>query len=399
MEKPLLASPLSPRTVKTATLHRMAKKRRTTPDNVPARPMASGLSADLAPVGYAELLAAIKERVRTAQVRAAVAVNRELLLLYWQIGRDILRRQREEGWGTKVIERLAGDLHAAFPDVKGFSTRNLKYMRSLADAFADEAFVQEVLAQITWYHAITLLDKVSEAATREWYVRQTIAQGWSRNVLVLQIEAQAHRRHGKALTNFAATLPAAQSDLARDLLKDPYNFEFLTLTRDAQEKHLQTGLLEHLREFLIELGVGFAFVGSHYHLEVGRKDYFLDLLFYHLRLRAFVVIDLKVTEFEPEHLGKMNFYLSAVDEQLRHSEDRPSIGLILCPVKNSVVVEYALRDTTKPIGVAGYTAGNALPADVRDQLPSPERLEEELRKRGRRLRKKDQGGGVKDTRP
>lgn len=265
---------------------------------------------------------------------------------------------------------------------------------TLADAFPDEAFVQEALAQITWYHAITLLDKLDDPVTREWYVRQAIAQGWSRNVLVLQIEAEAHRRHGKALTNFAAMLPLPQSDLARDLLKDPYNFDFLTLADDAQEKHLQSGLLDHLREFLIELGVGFAFVGSRYHLEVGGKDYYLDLLFYHLRLRAFVVIELKVTEFEPEHLGKMNFYNSAVDEQLRHPEDRPSIGLILCPVKNSVVVEYTLRDTTKPIGVVGYTAGKALPADVRDQLPSPARLEEELRKRQPRRGKLEDRAGA-----
>jgi len=365
----------------------MAKKRPTKPDISAARPAAKGFPADLAPAGYADLLAEIKRRVQTAQVRAAVAVNRELLLLYWQIGRDILRRQQEQGWGAKVIDRLAADLHAAFPDVRGFSTRNLKYMRSLAEAFPDEAFVQEALAQITWYHAITLLDKVADPDTRVWYVRQTIAQGWSRNVLVLQIEAEAHLRHGRALTNFAATLTPPQSDLARDLLKDPYNFDFLTLAGDAQEKHLQAGLLEHLREFLIELGVGFAFVGSRYNLEVGGKDYFLDLLFYHLRLRAFVVIELKVTEFEPEHLGKMNFYLSAVDAQLRHPEDRPSIGIILCPVKNSIVVEYALRDTAKPIGVAGYTAGKALPPDLRDQLPSPERLEEELRKRPPRRRK------------
>jgi predicted nuclease of restriction endonuclease-like (RecB) superfamily len=380
--------------MKNSTLHRMAKKRRTKPDNSAARPAAKRPPADLAPAGYADLLAAIKQRVQTAQVRAAVAVNRELILLYWQIGRDILRRQQEEGWGAKVIDRLAADLHAAFPDMKGFSSRNLKYMRSLADAFPDEAFVQAVLAQITWYHAITLLDKVADQRVRDWYIRQTIAQGWSRSVLVLQIEAGAHNRQGKALTNFAATLPSPQSDLARDVLKDPYNFDFLTLAGDAQEKHLQAGLLEHLREFLIELGVGFAFVGSRYHLEVGGKDYYLDLLFYHLKLRAFVVIELKVTEFEPEHLGKMNFYLSAVDEQLCHPADRPSIGLILCPVRNSIVVEYALRDTSKPIGVAGYTAGKSLPADVRDQLPSPERLEEELRKRQPRHQKTDDREGT-----
>jgi predicted nuclease of restriction endonuclease-like (RecB) superfamily len=207
--------------------------------------MAKRATSDRTPAGYAALLADIKQRVQTAQVRASIAVNRELLLLYWQIGRDILRRQREEGWGAKVIDRLATDLHAAFPDMKGFSARNLKYMRAVADAFPDEAFVQEVLAQITWYHAITLLDKVANLATREWYIRQTIAQGWSRSILVLQIEAEAHRRQGKALTNFAATLPKPQSDLAHELLKDPYNFDFLTLAEDAQEKHLQAGLLEH----------------------------------------------------------------------------------------------------------------------------------------------------------
>src|SRR5262249_47538270 len=239
-----------------------------------------------------------------------------------------------------------------------------------------------------WGHNILLVEKLADPADRLWYARMTSAQGWSRSILGMQIEAGAHRRQGKAQTNFAATLPAPDSDLARDLLKDPYNFDFLTLSDDAREKHLQAGLLEHLREFLIELGVGFAFVGSRYHLEVAGRDYYLDLLFYHLNLRAFCVIELKVTEFEPEHLGKMNFYLSAVDTQPRHPEDRSSIGLIRCPVKNSVVVEYALRDMTKPIGVAAYTAEKALPAEVRDQLPSPELLEAELRKRRPRIQKK-----------
>lgn len=220
---------ISPRTAEPGTLHRMPKKRRTTPNVPGAQPASRRAAADLVPAGYADLLAAIKQRVQEAQVRAAVAVNRELVLLYWQIGRDILRRQQQEGWGAKVIDRLAADLHAAFPSVKGFSARNLKYMRALADAFPDEAFVQEALAQITWYHAVTLLEKVADPETRAWYVRQTIAQGWSRNVLVLQIEAGAHRRQGKALTNFPATLPSPQSDLARDLLKDPYHFDFLTL--------------------------------------------------------------------------------------------------------------------------------------------------------------------------
>ena len=371
----------------------MAKKKPTKLSTPTSRPAAKR-AADLLPQGYAEFLDGLKARIRTAQVRAALAVNRELVALYWEIGRAVVERQEAEGWGRAVIERLAKDLQVAFPGAGGFSPSNVWRMRAFYLAYTagvrnlaqpvrelDGTTLPAPVAEIPWGHNILLFEKLTDPAARLWYARMTTEQGWSRSVLGLQIEAEAHRRHGKALTNFAATLPAPQSNLARDLLKDPYNFDFLTLAEDAQEKHLQAGLLEHLREFLIELGVGFAFVGSRYHLEVGGKDYYLDLLFYHLRLRAFVVIELKVTEFEPEHLGKMNFYLSAVDAQLRHPEDRPSIGLILCPVKNSVVVEYALRDTSKPIGVAGYTAGKALPPDLRDQLPSPERLEEELRKR------------------
>ena len=357
------------------------------------------------PSGYAEFLTGLKERIRTAQVRAALAVNRELVALYWEIGRAVVERQQAEGWGRAVIERLAKDLQTAFPRVGGFSPSNVWRMRGFYLAYTaemtklaqpvrelDGANLPTAVAEIPWGHNILLVEKLDDPVARLWYARMTTEQGWSRSVLQMQIEAGAHKRQGKAMTNFAATLPAPQSDLARDLLKDPYNFEFLTLADDAQERHLQAGLLEHLREFLIELGVGFAFVGSRYPLEVGGKDYFLDLLFYHLKLRAFVVIELKVTEFEPEHLGKMNFYLSAVDSQLRHPDDRPSIGLILCPVKNSVVVEYALRDTAKPIGVAGYTAGKVLPEDVRDQLPSPERLEEELQK----LPDRKMGSGATD---
>jgi predicted nuclease of restriction endonuclease-like (RecB) superfamily len=351
--------------------------------------------ADVLPQGYGEFLDGLKARIRMALVRATLAISRELVALYWELGRAVVERQEAEGWGGAVILRLARDLQAAFPGVNGFSPSNVWRMRAFYLAYTadvrnlaqpvrdfDGSTLPAAVAEIPWGHNILLVEKLADPSARLWYACMNTQQGWSRSVLAMQIGAGAHLRHGKALTNFAATLPAPQSDLARDLLKEPYNFEFLTLTKDAQEKHLQAELLEHLREFLIELGVGFAFVGSSYHLEVGGKDYFLDLLFYHLRLRAFVVIDLKVTEFEPEHLGKMNFYLSAVDAQLRHPEDRPSIGLILCPMKNSIVVEYALRDTAKPIGVAGYTAGKALPPELRDQLPSPERLEEELRKRG-----------------
>ena len=257
---------------------------------------------------YTALLASIKERIQSAQVRASLAVNNELVLLYWGIGNEITRRQKEEGWGTKVIDTLARDLKRSFPDMQGFSLRNLKYMKAFAEAWPEEAIVQAPLAQITWYHNITLIHKVKNAEERLWYAAQAIQNGWSRNVLVIQIEAGLFRRQGKALTNFQRTLPAPQSDLAQQLLKDPYNFDFLTLSVDAHERDLERGLLAHLRSFLLELGVGFSFVGSQYPLEVAGEDYRIDLLFYHLKLRCFVVIDLKGGAFKPEYTGKMNFY-------------------------------------------------------------------------------------------
>ncbi len=330
------------------------------------------------PAGYAELLESLKARIRQAQVRAALSVNRELVLLYWHIGREILQRQQREGWGAKVIDRLALDLGREFPEMKGFSPRNLKYMRAFAEAWPDEQIVQEALAQITWYHNITLLEKVKDPTERLWYVQQTIEHGWSRNVLVHQIESKLYQRQGKAITNFERTLPAPQSDLARSLIKDPYVFDFLSLGPEAQERDLERALLNHLRDFLLELGKGFAFVGSQYRLEVGGEEFYIDLLFYQLRLRCFVVIDLKIGEFKPEYAGKMNFYLSAVDNLLRHADDRPSIGLILCKSKNQLVAEYALRDMSKPIGVATYRLTEALPAEMQEALPSIEELKKEL---------------------
>ncbi|GIX46032.1 MAG: hypothetical protein KatS3mg131_0243 [Candidatus Tectimicrobiota bacterium] len=265
-----------------------------------------------------------------------------------------------------------------FGNLNGYSPRNLKYMRAFAEAYPDEQFVQEVLAQITWYHNITLLDKVKDPQERLWYIQQTIEHGWSRNVLVHQIESGLYRRQGQAITNFERTLPAPQSDLARSLVKDPYVFDFLTLGPQAQERDLERALLEHLRDFLLELGTGFAFVGSQYRLEVGGEEFYIDLLFYQLRLRCYVVIDLKIGEFRPEYAGKMNFYLSAVDDLLRHPEDRPSIGLILCKSKNRLVAEYALRDLSKPMGVATYRVTEALPSELQEGLPSLEELEAEL---------------------
>lgn len=332
------------------------------------------------PESYTKLLEDLKARIRSAQMKAALSINRELVLLYWQIGRDILVRRREQGWGAKVIDRLAADLRRAFPDMKGFSPRNLEYMRAFAEAWPEEPFVQQVVAQIPWGHHVRLLDYVKGPTEREWYIRQTIQHGWSRSVLVHQIESGLYQRQGKAITNFDRTLPAPQSELARQLLKDPYTFDFLSLGVEAKERDLQKALVVHLREFLLELGVGFAFVGSQYHLEVGGQDFYLDLLFYHLRLRCFVVIELKMGEFQPEFAGKMNFYLSAVDELLSQLGDQPSIGIILCKTRNRVIVEYALRDTHKPIGVAAYRLTASLPEPLKGSLPTIEQLEAELDK-------------------
>lgn len=327
---------------------------------------------------YAALLGRIKERIRAAQVRAALAVNQELVVLYWSIGREILARQREEGWGAKVIDQLAADLHRSFPDMKGLSPRNLKYMRALADAWPEEGFVQQPVAQLPWGHNVRLLDLVKDREERLWYARACIENGWSRNVLVMHIEANLILRQGKALSNFAATLPAPQSDLAQQLLKDPYNFDFLTLAKDASEREVEAGLLEHIQKFLLELGTGFAFVGRQYRLEIAGEDYRLDLLFYHLKLRCFVVIDLKAGAFKPEYAGKMNFYLAAVDDLLRHPGDNPSIGLILCKSKKELVVEYALRNTATPMGIAEFKHLERLPDEWKGSLPSIEEIEAEF---------------------
>ncbi len=328
--------------------------------------------------GYAALLADLKRRIRSARLRAALAVNQELVLLYWGIGRDILTRQSAEGWGSRVIDRLAADLRRDFPEMTGLSGRNLKYMRSFAEAYPDREIVQQVVAQLPWGHNVRLVEGVKDHAQRLWYARQAVEHGWSRNVLVHQIESELFRRQGKAITNFERTLPSPQSELAQELIKDPYSFDFLALGPDISERDLERGLLEHLRALILELGKGFAFVGSQYHLEVGGQDYYLDLLFYHLRLRCFVVVELKIEEFKPEFAGKMNFYLSAVDDQLRHETDGPSIGIILCEGKNEVIVEYALRDSVKPMGVAEYKVSPALPTQLHGELPTIEEFAREF---------------------
>jgi len=326
------------------------------------------------PKNYPAFLADLKQRIRSARLQASLSVNRELVLLYWNIGRDILMRQSNEGWGTKVIDRLAADLRHAFPEMTGISARSLKYMRAFAEAWPTEQIVQQVAAQLPWGHIMHLLDAVKCPRQREWYARQTIEYGWSRNVLAHQIDSDLFTRLGGAATNFHRTLPAEQSDLAQQLIKDPYSFDFLSLTSEAKERALEQGLIQHVQALILELGKGFAFVGSQYPLEVGGQDFYIDLLFYHLRLRCFVVFELKADGFKPEFAGKMNFYLAAIDDLLRHEDDKPSIGIILCKDRNAMIVEYALRDNGKPMGVAQYRLSTALPERLKNDLPTVEDL-------------------------
>ena len=303
---------------------------------------------------YKTFIFELKDRIRSAQVKAALAVNRELVLLYWQIGREILSSQEQEGWGTKVIARLAKDLKSEFPEMTGLSKRNLVYMQSFAESYPDESIVQQLVAQIPWGHNVRLLDKVKDYDERLWYIQQTIENGWSRAVLEHQIGSKLFQRQGKAVTNFEAALPKPQSDLAQQLLKSPYNFDFLTLRQGALERELEAGLVNHIRDFLIELGVGFAFLGSQYAITVDEKEYRIDLLFYHTQLRCYVVIDLKMTEFEPEYAGKMNFYVSAIDDTLRRGDDQPTIGIVLCKTKRRTTAEYALRNVSTPIAISTH---------------------------------------------
>ena len=315
---------------------------------------------------YSALLNGLKTRIRSAQVKAAIAVNQELILLYWHIGREILTRQQEQGWGAKVIDRLSQDLKREFPDMKGFSARNLKYMRTLANEYPDLEFGQQAVAQIPWGHNCALLDKVQDPEERKWYIQKTIEKGWSRTILLAQIETGLYQQKGGIITNFVRTLLPAQSELAHEVLKNPYSLEFLTISEDAEARDLKRALVEHMRDFLLELGVGFSFVGHNYRLDVNGEDFYLDMLFYHLKLRCYVVIQLEMDEFKPEYSGRMNFYLSAVDRQEREEQDQPTIGIILCKTRNRVVVEYALDYLQRPIAVATH------------KLPSIERLRSEL---------------------
>ena len=331
-----------------------------------------------APEGYADWLAELKGRIHTAQQRATLAVNRELVLLYWQIGRDILARQEQQGWGAKVIERLAHDLRTAFPEMKGFSRANLMYMRAFAQAWPDAAIVQQAVGQLPWGHNLVLLSRLKHPKERLVYAQSAIFHGWSRNMLNIHIETRLLERVGKAVTNFDASLPKPQSDLARESLKDPYRLDFLGLGKEAGEREIENALVKHVTEFLLELGAGFAFVGRQVLLDVGGDEFFIDLLFYHLKLRCYVVIELKGGKFKPEHLGQLSFYLTAVDRQVKHAQDNPTIGLLLCKSKNKVVAEYALGDKSQPMGIAEYKLLQSLPAELQTSLPSIEQIEREL---------------------
>ncbi len=327
---------------------------------------------------YRKFFVEIKQKIQQAQVKATVTVNQQLLVLYWEIGTEIIQRQKTSSWGDKVLEQLSSDLKKAFPDMKGFSTRNLKYMRRFARNYPHFEIGQAPLAQISWYHNITLLQKCPDKKERLFYAQKALQNGWSRNIMVHQIDLQLYHRQGKAISNFETTLPAPQSDMAQQILKDPYILDFLDLKEDVVERELEDAIMNHIMKFLLELGVGFAFVGRQYKVVADDEDYAIDLLFYHLHLRCYVVIDLKMKDFKPEYAGKMNFYLSAVDDQVKKEWDNPSIGMILCRGRKNVKVEYALKDINKPIGISEYQLTDLIPKDLKSKLPSIEDLEREL---------------------
>ena len=353
----------------------------------------SDLEGNGLPVHYAAFLESLKSRVRQAQTKAMLSVNRELIQLYWDVGREIVQRQELEGWGKGIVDRLATDIQRAFPGLQGFSPVNVGRMRAFYLAYRPDPSISSQavtklepsqppspVAGIPWGHNQTLLFKLKDPVQRLWYAAKTLEHGWSRAILTVQIESGLFSRQGNAVTNFEDRLPTPQSELAQQAFKDPYLFDFLTLHDDAVERDLETGLVEHIEKFLLELGAGFAFVGRQYHLQVSDEDFYLDLLFYHLRLRCFVVIDLKMKKFTPADAGQMNFYLSAVDSLLKHPTDQPTIGLILCKTQNRVIAEYALRDIDKPIGVAEWQTKlvQSLPESLKGSLPSVEEIEAEF---------------------
>lgn len=336
------------------------------------------LMAGPIPSEYAAWLVDLKKQIREAQIRAVATVNSELVMLYWRIGKDILDRQDIQGWGSKVVGQLAADLKREFPDMKGFSRANLMYMRGFAESWPNVGIVQQLVGQLPWGHNLALLSKLKSVDNRIWYAQRSIELGWSRNLLVMQIESRLLEREGKAVTNFEMQLPSPHSDLVQASLKDPYLFDFIGLGVEADERAIEHALVQHITRFLLELGAGFAFVGKQVHLEVGGDDFYIDLLFYHLKLRCYVVVELKSGTFKPEYAGQLNFYLSAVDAQLKSEQDNPSIGLLLCKDRNRLVAEYALRGMNKPIGIAEYQLVESLPKELETSLPSIEKIESEF---------------------
>lgn len=332
------------------------------------------LMTDISITGdYVHFLNDIKRDIQSSRIRAHLAVNKELILLYWRIGHSIIQKQKELGWGSKVVEQLSQDLRHAFPGMKGLSKQNLWYMRQFATAYSQDEIVQQLVGELPWGHHIEIFSHVKDIPTCFWYIRKTIENGWSRNVLVMNIEAQAHLKLGAASTNFVATLPQPTSDLAHQLIKSEYNFEFLGLADDVHERMIEKGLVENIRQFLLELGNGFAFMGTQYKLNVGDEDFYIDLLFYHTRLRCYVVFELKADKFRPEYAGKLGFYMTAINRQIKHEADNPTIGILLCKQANKVVVEYSLSHNNQPMGVASYTTG--LPSEYSRLLPTPEQFQ------------------------
>lgn len=333
------------------------------------------------PDSYLGFIKEIRERIVKTRLETVVAANSAMILLYWEIGNAILQRQKNEGWGAKVIDRMSYDLKTAFSDMQGFSPRNLKYMRKFAEAWPDLEIVQRSVALIPWRSNITLLDKLTDPALRLWYAQKTIENGFGKDMLVFQIESQLHKRQGAALQNFDLSLPPSQSDMANQIFKDPYVFDFLGTADPRKEAELEQKLIDHIQKFLLELGQGFSFVGRQVHLELGGDDFYLDLLFYHLKLRCFIVVELKAGKFDAGYVSKLNMYLNVVNDTLRHPDDKPSIGLLLVKNKNKLVVEYALNGYTNPIGVANWESeiAKSLPDKIKASLPTIEEIENELK--------------------
>ena len=337
---------------------------------------------------YKEFITKIKEKARQAQIKASVRVNSTLLEFYWELGADIVEKQKIASWGSGFLKQMSDDLIREFPEVKGFSLSNIQYIRrwvlfytksgTTCATFKEEN--SELLFSVPWGHNRVIISKCNESKEALYYASQTLRYGWSRTILIHQIESRLYEREGKALTNFSHTLPPAQSDLANQVLKDPYNFDFLTMTKDFKERELETALLENITKFLLELGSGFAFIGRQKHIQVGEHDFYIDLLFYHTQMHCYVVIELKTVDFQPEFAGKLNFYIKAVDMQIKSDRDEPTIGILLCKGKDKTLVEYSLSDIHKPMGVSAYELTQVLPDELKSSLPSLEEIEAELEK-------------------